>query len=129
MSFFNLFKKKTQRADNTNTETPTSDPITWENTTIPDDFFTGYHDTIAQLETDGKTAAAETLRANEPTLQIAFIDRFAKQIQSETVSIADMDERTAAIITAISKIRVYNKQMNIDVRTHLAQTKKRLIGE
>ncbi|ADG40726.1 MULTISPECIES: hypothetical protein [Leuconostoc] len=129
MSFFNLFKKKTQRVDNTPDQAATSDPITWENTTIPDDFFTGYHDTIAQLEAEGKTAAAETLRANEPTLQIAFIDRFAEQVQSETASIADMDKRTAAVITAISKIRVYNKQMNINVRTHLAQTKKRLIGE
>lgn len=129
MSFFNLFKKKTSNTSNTEPESTPNEPITWENTTVTDDFFTGYLDAISQLESAGQTAAAETLRANEPTLQIAFIDRFAKHVQSETATIKDADERTTAIITAVNTIRVHNKQMNIAVRAHLAQTKKKLIGE
>jgi len=129
MSFFNLFKKKNSDTTNTEPESTPNEPITWENTTVADDFFTGYLDAISQLEDDGQTAAAETLRANESTLQIAFIDRFAKHVQSETTVIKDTEERTTAIITAIDTIRVHNKQMNIAVRAHLAQTKKTLIGE
>ncbi|MBZ6009883.1 GTP-binding protein [Leuconostoc gelidum] len=129
MSFFNLFKKKNSDTATTEPEYAPNEPITWENTTVADDFFTGYLDAISQLENDEQTAAAETLRADEPTLQMAFIDRFAKHVQSETATIKDADERTAAIITAINTIRVHNKQMNITVRAHLAQTKKNLIGE
>lgn len=129
MSLFDLFKKKTPTTMPTPEDATTPETITWENTTDPDEFFTGYQDAIQALTAAGKHAAAETLRSNEPTLQLAFIDRFEAKTRTDTADISDLDERTAAIIAAVSTVRQYNRQMSVTVRARLAQAKKDLIGE
>lgn len=129
MSLFDLFKKKAQPVVVEDTTPVKEEPITWENTTDPDEFFTGYSQAIKDLEIQGKMAAAETLRANKSVLQKAFIDRFEHTIHQKISQITDFDERTDIIITAIKDIHAYNKDMSIDVRTYLAQAKKRLIGD
>lgn len=129
MSLFHLFKKKPKTTVTKKASPIEDEAITWENTTDPDVFFKGYHQAIADLENNEQVAAAETLRANAPALQKAFIDRFETATTQQISAITDIDQRTEAIITAIKAIRVYNKEMTIDVRAHLAQTKKNLIGE
>ncbi|MFT9388303.1 MAG: GTP-binding protein [Leuconostoc sp.] len=129
MSLFDLFKKKAPTVTPTPEDATTPEPLTWENTPDPDVFFTGYQDAVETLTTAGKHAAAETLRANEPALQLAFIDRFEAKTRADIANISDLDERTAAVITAVSTVRRYNRQMSVAVRTRLAQAKKNLIGE
>lgn len=77
----------------------------------------------------GKHAAAETLRANEPALQLAFIERFEVKTRADIANISDLDARTAAVIDAVSTVRRYNRHMSVAVRARLAQAKKNLIGE
>lgn len=126
MSFFNIFKKKKTTEKNIET---VSEPITWQNTTNASDFFEGYNIAITDLESNGEFAAAETLRADKTQLQLDFIERFEKEIDSKTAGIQDIDTRTKVVIDAISSIRKYNSEMPITVRTRLAQAKKNLIGE
>ncbi|WP_455646391.1 GTP-binding protein [Leuconostoc sp.] len=129
MSLFDFFKKK---ATNTTPEpAPVTDdtPITWENTTDPDDFFEGYQAAVQALTDAGKHAAAETLRANEPALQLAFIERFEAKTRADIANISDLDARTTAVIDAVSTVRRYNRHMSVAVRARLAQAKKNLIGE
>ncbi|HBP98746.1 hypothetical protein [Leuconostoc lactis] len=129
MSLFNFFKKK---ATNTTPEpTPVTDdtPITWENTTDPDDFFEGYPAAVQALTDAGKHAASETLRANELALQLAFIERFEAKTRADIANISDLDARTTAVIDAVSTVRRYNRHMSVAVRARLAQAKKNLIGE
>ncbi|MFH0349800.1 GTP-binding protein [Leuconostoc citreum] len=92
-------------------------------------FFQGYDAAITDLENNGKVAAAETLRANQSKLQLAFLTRFEKQLQNDLQHIADSEMKTDHIIASVNAVRVYNKQMNVTVRARLAQTKKHLIGE
>ena len=142
MSLFDFFKKKATNA--TPEPAPVTDdtPITWENTTDPDDFFEGYqaavqaltdagkHAAAETLRADaGKHAAAETLRANEPALQLAFIERFEVKTRADIANIRDLDARTAAVIDAVSTVRRYSRHMSVAVRARLAQAKKNLIGE
>ncbi len=129
MSLFDFFKKKATTATPEPTLVPDDTPITWENTTDPDDFFEGYQAAVQALTDAGKHAAAETLRANEPALQLAFIDRFEGKTQADIANISDLDERTNAVIAAVSTVRRYNRQMSVAVRARLAQAKKNLIGE
>lgn len=129
MSLFDLFKKKTPTVTPTPEDAPTPEPLTWENTPDPDVFFTGYQDAVETLTTAGQHAAAETLRANEPALQLAFIDRFEAKTRTDIANISDLDERTDAVIAAVSTVRRYNRQMSVAVRARLAQAKKNLIGE
>ena len=129
MSLFDFFKKKATNA--TPEPVPVTDdtPITWENTTDPDDFFEGYQAAVQALTDAGKHAAAETLRANEPALQLAFIERFEAKTRADIANISDLDARTAAVIDAVSTVRRYNRHMSVAVRARLAQAKKNLIGE
>lgn len=129
MSLFNFFKKKATNA--TPEPAPVTDdtPITWENTTDPDDFFEGYQAAVQALTDAGKHAAAETLRANEPALQLAFIERFEAKTRADIANISDLDARTTAVIDAVSTVRLYNRHMSVAVRARLAQAKKNLIGE
>lgn len=129
MSLFDFFKKKATTATPEPTLVPDDTPITWENTTDPDYFFEGYQAAVQALTDAGKHAAAETLRANEPALQLAFIDRFEAKTQADIANISDLDERTDAVIAAVSTVRRYNRQMSVAVRARLAQAKKNLIGE
>ena len=129
MSLFDFFKKKATNA--TPEPAPVTDdtPITWENTTDPDDFFEGYQAAVQALTDAGKHAAAETLRANEPALQLAFIERFEVKTRADIANIRDLDARTAAVIDAVSTVRRYSRHMSVAVRARLAQAKKNLIGE
>ncbi|MCT8389084.1 GTP-binding protein [Leuconostoc holzapfelii] len=129
MSLFDLFKKKTPTVTPTPEDASIPEPLTWENTPDPDVFFTGYQDAVETLTTAGKHAAAETLRANEPALQLAFIERFEAKTRTDIANISDLDERTDAVIAAVSTVRRYNRQMSVAVRARLAQAKKNLIGE
>ncbi|GMA69939.1 hypothetical protein GCM10025879_11850 [Leuconostoc litchii] len=126
MSIFNIFKKnkKTEQIIVSKNE-----PITWETTTNVNDFFEGYNKAIQAAESQGEIAAAETLRANKSTIQLAFIDRFEQDINAKATKISDVDERITLIINAISEVRKFNLEMPINVRTRLAQAKKNLIGE
>ncbi|MGO0155482.1 GTP-binding protein [Leuconostoc mesenteroides] len=126
MSFFTIFKKKKATEKNIKVE---SEPVTWKNTTNATEFFEGYNVAITDLESNGEVAAAETLRADKTQIQIDFIERFEKEMQSKTTGIQDIDARTKIVIDAISSIRKYNSEMPIAVRTRLAQAKKNLIGE
>ena len=130
MSFFDFFKNKpTATNTTTSVELPEEQTITWENTFDPDLFFQGYEAAVTDLENNGKVAAAETLRANQSKLQLAFLTRFEKQLQNDLQHIADSEMKTDHIIASVNAVRVYNKQMNVTVRARLAQTKKHLIGE
>ena len=129
MSLFDFFKKKATNATPEPAPVTGDTPITWENTTDPDDFFEGYQAAVQALTDAGKHAAAETLRANEPALQLAFIERFEVKTRADIANISDLDARTATVIDAVSTVRRYNRHMSVAVRARLAQAKKNLIGE
>lgn len=130
MSLFDIFKKKpTEKKLDTTSEPEPQAPKTWRNTSDANEFFEGYQAAIKALESEGKSASAETLRADKTQLQLNFIDRFEVETQRQITKITDIDEQTDAIIKAIATVRAYNADMPIQVRTRLAQAKRNLIGE
>lgn len=128
MSFFNFLKTKKPAKVSHNDKTMSSEAPIWETTVDPDVFFNSYQKAIHSLNTNDSQTAIE-LSSNLSDLQIAFIDRFAKTLLTKLKKEKNKDKRAEQAIEAINKVRVYNKQMTVDVRAHLAQTKKKLIGD
>ncbi|KAI3473644.1 hypothetical protein Pfo_031594 [Paulownia fortunei] len=66
----------TEKKLDTTSEPEPQAPKTWRKTSDANEFFEGYQAAIKALESEGKSASAETLRADKTQLQLDFIDRF-----------------------------------------------------
>ncbi|MDF7627059.1 GTP-binding protein [Lactobacillaceae bacterium L1_55_11] len=101
----------------------------WTTSSQPNVFFPGYQTALAGKISQGQTAEAESLRAEQRNLQDAFMDRFNQRLTRELGQLNDGQQKEAHIIKATQAVRAYNADMGIDVRTRLAQIKRQQIDQ
>ncbi|WEV54508.1 GTP-binding protein [Leuconostocaceae bacterium ESL0723] len=101
----------------------------WTTSSQPDVFFPGYQTALTDKISQGQTAEAESLRAEQRRLQDSFMDRFNQRLTWELGQLKDNQQKEAHIIKATQAVRAYNADMGIDVRTRLAQIKRQQIAQ